>query len=149
MIASEKAIDLIARFEGFSSAPYLDPIGVPTIGYGSTWGRLGSPITLEHPPIDKDEGKALLEMVVRSMEVSIGRLARVALEQHQFDALVSFTYNVGTGNFQRSTMRMKLNRGDYSGAANEFWKWRRAGGRILPGLVRRRAAEERMFRGLG
>ena len=67
------------------------------------------------------------------------------LTQNQFDALVSFSFNVGLGNLQASTLRQKLNRGDYEGAGNEFPKWRKAGGKVLPGLVRRRADEKNLF----
>ena len=82
----------------------------------------------------------------RQAERAIGSLVRVSLTSNQRSALISFVYNVGSGNFQRSTMRMKLNRHDYDGCANEFWKWRRAGGRILNGLVRRRKSEEQLFK---
>jgi lysozyme len=77
------------------------------------------------------------------------RSVNAALDSHrnEFSSLCSFIYNVGSGNFQSSTMRMKLNRLDYGGAADEFPKWRKSAGRILPGLVRRRAAEKALFLG--
>ena len=80
-------------------------------------------------------------------EYDVSRLINVPLTENQFGALVSFTYNVGSGNLKASTLRQKLNRGDYAGAADEFPKWRRAGGKILRGLVRRRAAERALFEG--
>ena len=145
MKAGKDALDCIATFEGFRSAPYLDPIGIPTIGYGSTWDANGDRITMDHPDITEDEGRQLMAQELLHVERSIGRLAGVPLTQGQFDGLVSFVYNVGSGSFQRSTMRMKLNRGDYDGAADEFPKWRKAGGRVLPGLVKRRVVEKRIF----
>lgn len=146
MNVGEGGIDLIKRWEGFSADPYICPAGIPTIGYGSTWDINGDPVTMDHAPVDDLAATRLLERELAHVEGSLAALVRVPLEQHQFDALGSFIFNVGSGNFQRSTMRMKLNRGNYDGAAGEFWKWRRGGGRILKGLVRRRAEEERLFR---
>ena len=146
MKASQDALDLIAAFEGFSSEPYLDPIGIPTIGYGSTWDANRDRVTMDHPPISKEQAQALVAQELQHVEGAISILVIVPLNQCQFDALCSFIFNVGSGNFQSSTLRMKLNRGDYDAAAGEFWKWRRAGGKILKGLVRRRAAEEELFR---
>jgi len=146
MKATKDAIDVITTFEGWSSEPYLDPIGIPTIGYGSIWDINGDRVTMEHIPITKEHGQKLLEKELCHIEQSIKRLVNYPLNQSQFDALCSFIFNVGSGNFQRSTMRMKLNRGNYENAANEFPKWRRAGGKILKGLVRRRAVEQALFR---
>ncbi len=76
---------------------------------------------------------------------AVRRLVKVPINQNQFDALTSFTFNVGSGNFQSSTLRRLLNEGDYTGASNEFWKWRRSNGKIAGGLVRRRADEKALF----
>ena len=78
-------------------------------------------------------------------EYDVARLVRIPLTENQFGSLVSFTYNVGSGNLKASTLRQKLNRGDVEGALLEFPKWRRAGGKILLGLVRRREAEKQLF----
>ena len=91
------------------------------------------------------EGAYLSTEVVSSLEKEVSELVTAPINQNQFDALVSFSFNVGLGNLQASTLRQKLNRGDYEGAANEFPKWRKAGGRVLQGLVRRRADEKAMF----
>tara|TARA_R110000744_G_scaffold46911_5_gene103551 strand:- start:19731 stop:20183 length:453 start_codon:yes stop_codon:yes gene_type:complete len=139
-------IDIIATFEGWSSEVYLDPIGIPTIGYGSTWDAGGDRVTEAHPPISRKQGEDLLLQEIEHVEGAIGYLTAVPLTSNQFSALCSLVYNIGSGNYQSSTLRMKLNRGDYSGAGDEFWKWRRAGGRILKGLVRRRAVEADLFR---
>ena len=148
MKASRDALSIITAYEGFSSKPYLDPIGIPTIGYGSIWDADRNRVTMDHPPINKTQGRALMAQELEHVEGAIAVLIKKPLTQSQFDALCSLVFNIGSGNFQSSTMRMKLNRGDYDGAAGEFWKWRRAGGKILKGLVRRRAAEERLFRRL-
>ena len=96
--------------------------------------------------ISEAEAETLLVLDLESSEGWVLRLVKEPLSENQFSALTSFTFNVGCGALQRSTLRMKLNRGEYTlGAADEFPKWRRAGGRILAGLVRRRAAERALF----
>ncbi len=145
MKTNDDGLDIIKSFEGFSAEPYICPAGVPTIGYGSTWAADGDPVTMDHPAITEAEAERLLRQEVRRTERAVDRLIAAELTENMFSALVSFTYNVGSGNLQRSTMRMKLNRGDYEAAADEFPKWRRAGGRILKGLVRRRAEERALF----
>ncbi len=135
-----EAVDLIKRFEGFHASVYLCPAGLPTVGYGHVVRRGETFDTLS-----EDDGEELLRRDLAIAKRAVLKLTRVPLEDGQYGALVSFTFNVGSGNYQSSTLRMKLNRGDYDGAAGEFWKWRRAGGRILQGLVRRRAAEKALF----
>ena len=138
MNISQTGIDLIKDFEGFRSEPYLCSASVPTIGYGSTLG-----ITLDSPAISQEEGEALLAKDLRRFERGVHRLCPVPLTQGQYDALVSFSFN--TGSLSVSTLRKKLLRGDYEGAANEFPRWVFAGGRRLAGLVRRREAERALF----
>lgn len=87
----------------------------------------------------------LLRYDIRRFENGVESMINVSLNQNQFDALVCFAFNVGLGNLQASTLRRKLNRGDYEGASNEFPKWRRAGGRVLNGLVKRRNDERLLF----
>ena len=87
----------------------------------------------------------MLRQEVRHVEKTIARVVKAPLTENQFSSLVSFVYNVGSGNFFRSTMRQKISRLDYEGAADELPKWRRSAGRILPGLVRRRVAERNLF----
>jgi GH24 family phage-related lysozyme (muramidase) len=100
---------------------------------------------MDDEPISEADGEALLAHELLSFERSVDKLITAELTQVMFDALVSFTYNLGSGNLQSSTLRMKLNRGNYEGAADEFPKWRKAGGRVLQGLVRRRIAERKLF----
>ena len=138
MNISQTGIDLIKDFEGFRSEPYLCSASVPTIGYGSTLG-----ITLDSPAISQEEGEALLAKDLKRFERGVHRLCPVPLTQGQYDALVSFSFN--TGSLSVSTLRKKVLRGDYEGAANEFPRWVFAGGRRLAGLVRRREAERALF----
>lgn len=140
MNTSQEGIDLIKSFEGFRSAPYICPAGVATYGYGTTAG-----VTMNTPPITEDEAEALLARDLLRFERSVSRLCPVSLTQGQFDALVSFSYNLGSGALQSSTLRRRLLRGDYEGAADELLRWVWAGGRRLAGLVRRRAAERVLF----
>ena len=145
MKINNSGLELIKTFEGFSSSPYLDPIGIPTIGFGSIWNDDGSSVVMGQPDLSEAEAEGFLRREVRHIEKSIGRLIQAELTDNMFSALCSFAYNIGTGALQRSTMRMKLNRGWYEAAADEFPKWRKAGGRVLPGLVRRRIAERALF----
>ena len=136
---------IIKRYEGWRSSPYLCAANRPTIGWGSTWDIDGNPVTLDHPDINEEQGTALLRRELRHVEKAIGRLITAEINENMFSSLCSFTFNVGTGNLQRSTLRMKLNRGFYEDASEEFPKWRRANGKILKGLVRRRKAEKELF----
>ena len=145
MQINDVELDIIKHYEGWSSCVYLCPAGVHTIGYGSTWDMNGDPISAECADITEDEGEALLRRELRHVRGAVARLVTAELTDNMYSALCSFIYNIGSGAFQRSTLRMKLNRGDYEGAADEFPKWRRAGGRILKGLVRRRKSEQRLF----
>lgn len=143
--ASNKCIELIKHFEGFSAKPYLCPAGVPTIGYGSTRDTDGKPISMQHPAITETQAKALLMATLTTYENAVNRYVKVPLNQNQFDALVDFAYNAGAKNLLSSTLLKKLNAGDYTGASNEFAKWVYAGSKKLNGLIRRRQAERDLF----
>lgn len=130
---------MIKRFEGFSPTSYLCPAGYPTIGYGHVVlayekDRFAAGIT----PAEATE---FLRKDVGIAERAVLRLISVPLTDGQFDALVSFTFNLGAGALQRSTMRRKLNRGEHDSVSAELMKWVWAGGQKLIGLVRRRKAE--------
>lgn len=145
MKTSPKGIALIKSAEGLRLKAYPDPGtgGLPwTIGYGSTSG-----VTRNMVITETQAEQMLAEDLVR-FERIVERLVRVPVTQTQFDALVSFTYNVGEGNFTKSTLLRKLNAGDTAGAAEQFSRWVHAGGKVLPGLVKRRAAERAMFLGV-
>lgn len=140
MKTSQKGIDLIKSFEGFRSCAYLCPANVWTIGYGHT-----GPDVSEGLKISQDEAIELLVMDLEFSEATVTELIDRPLTQNQFDALVSFVFNVGRTNFSRSTLRKRLNAGDVKGAAAEFLKWTIANHKIVPGLVRRREAERNLF----
>ncbi len=129
-------IELIQHFEGFSAEPYLCPAGYLTIGYG----HVIRPGESWPDGITEEEAAALLAEDVIEAEQAVLRLIAVPLTDGQFDALVSFTFNLGAGALQRSTLRRKINRQSYNAAAQEFPRWVWAGGRKLRGLMRRRAA---------
>jgi lysozyme len=137
---SSKGVDLIAGFEGFVGHPYRDAVGVLTVGYGHT-----GPDTARIGNITEREGKALLARDLIRYEDGVKRYVKAKINQHEFDALVSFVYNVGVGSLAGSTLLRKLNAGDKRGAADEFLKWDKAGGHALPGLTRRRKAERALF----
>jgi len=145
MNINEEGLQIIKDFEGFSSSVYLCPANRWTIGYGSTWDKNRKPVTKDHPDVSEKQAEKLLMQEVHHSEYAIDKLLSCELTENMYSAICSFVYNVGSGNFQRSTMRMKLNRGDYYGASAEFPKWRKAGGRILKGLVKRRAVERELF----
>ena len=138
MKISQTGIDLIKDFEGFHAESYLCPAQIWTQGWGSTSG-----ITADTPPITMAEGEALLKRDLVRFERAVHRLCPVPLTQGQYDALVSFSFN--TGSLSVSTLRRKLMREDYIGAADEFPRWVYAAGRRLAGLVRRREAERALF----
>lgn len=141
MHTSQKGLDLIKSFEGLRLSAYKDVVGVVTIGYGTTSGvKMGDTIT-------KERAEELLRDDVKRFEDQVLRLVKVPLTQGQFDALVSFTYNLGAANLGNSTLLRLLNAGDYKGAAAQFDRWTKAGGKELPGLVKRRAAERALFEG--
>ena len=139
------AKEIIKHFEGFSPVFYRCPSGWITFGFGS----LQSTYPDVKLPVTREQAEEYLLKDMRKFERGIRRLITVPLSENQLAALISFTYNLGLGALQRSTLRMKLNRGDYEGAADEFLKWDKArvGGvmRALPGLTRRRVAERNMF----
>ena len=145
MKINKAGLNIIKHFEGWSAEPYLCPANRWTIAYGSTWDIAGHPVTADHPRITEKQGEALLRKEVHHIEGAIGRLIKVPLTENQFSALCSWGYNVGSGNVQNSTLRMLINRQNYEGASDEFRKWRKAGGKILKGLVVRRKAEQQLF----
>ena len=145
MNINEAGLSIIKYYEGWSSRPYKCPAGIATIGYGSTWDINGEKVNMNHKKVTKEQGEALLLRELRHVDHAIKKLVKAELTENMYSSLASIIYNIGSGNFQRSTLRMKLNRGWYEAAADECPKWRRAGGRILKGLVKRRAKERELF----
>ena len=148
MRASENCLGLIRQFEGFSAKPYKCPADVWTIGYGSTRYADGRAVTSSDPNITEQSAGALVLATLGAYESAVNDSVNVPLSQNEFDALVDFAYNVGAGNLRTSTLLKKLNSGDRAGAADEFLKWNKGGGKVLPGLVRRREAERKLFLGV-
>ena len=146
MQTSDKGIALIKQFEGCKLTAYQDSVGVWTIGYGWTQPVDGKPIRAGMT-INQETAERLLKTGLVSYESAVSRLVKVGLTQGQFDALVSFTYNLGARSLSTSTLLRKLNAGDYAGAADEFLRWNKAGGKVLNGLTRRREAERALFLG--
>jgi len=149
---SPEGVALIQAFEGCHERegdrfrPYVCPGGVLTIGWGHT-PHQGRPFDVASR-WTQDECDAALRNDLQAFGEQVAGLVDVPLTQGQFDALVSFAYNVGLGNLRGSTLLRKLNAGDAEGAALEFHRWNRARGQVMPGLVRRRAAEALRFQGL-
>lgn len=139
---SKAGIDLIVGFESFVPVVYVCPAGKPTIGYG----HVVLPEEKFATPITREFAREFLSRDLAVAEAAINGL-KLGLAQHQFDALVSFVFNVGVGNFRASTLCRKLLQGDLAGVAREFPRWDKAHGRALKGLVRRRTAERAMFAG--
>ena len=166
MKLSKAGEDLMHRYEGFRSRPYLCPAHIWTIGYGhvlyqeqirlpvartpekpAKMIRKEMPLKQEHNRVwTKTEIDTLFRNDVETFERGVLRLVPGCIgHQGRFDALVSFAFNAGLGNLQRSTIRMKANRGDWEGAAEAFMMWTKGGGKVLPGLVKRREAEVKLF----
>lgn len=138
------AARLVAEFEGYSAVPYRCPAGVWTIGYGTT--RIGGkPVTATTEPVTEARAEALLRDDLAQAARDVERLCRMPLTLNQRAALISFTYNLGAGALQRSTLLRHLKAGLYDQAADQFDVWVMAGGKRLNGLVRRRAAEKALF----
>jgi lysozyme len=132
---------MIKHFEGLHLRAYLCANGIWTIGYGHTSG------VTPDSEIAAEEAERLLSLDVREAEACIYFCRECPLNQNQFNALVSFVFNLGCRRFRTSTLLKKLNDGEYAGAAEEFPRWVKAGGVILPGLVRRREEEKKLFLG--
>lgn len=142
------AAELCRRFEGFRSKPYLCPAGIPTIGYGSTYYADGKKVTLQDAPVTQEQASDLLMHELRhTYAAGVMRLCPVLVgHPRRFNAIVDFCYNLGVGRLQTSTLRRKINAQDWEAAEEQLLLWTRAGGRILPGLVRRRQAEAVLMR---
>ncbi|MCO1333150.1 lysozyme [Microbulbifer sp. OS29] len=137
---TQEGLDLIKRFEGFSSTVYICPAGHPTIGYGHL---VRNHETFE--TISPEEAEDLLRKDVESAERAVLRLVNVSLTDGQFDALVSFTFNLGAGAFQRSTLRRKVNRQAHDEVPEQLKRWVWAGGRKSKGLITRREVESTIY----
>ena len=133
------AVPIIKEFEGCKLKAYVCPAGVWTIGYGHTDG------VKEGDEITQQEADRLLADDVHSFSAGVQRLVTSDINRNQLGALTSFAFNVGLGNLRHSTLLRLVNKGDFVGAANQFSRWNKAGGKVLAGLTRRREAERKLF----
>ena len=141
LVVSAAALVGIATHEGYRGEAYRDAVGVPTIGFGETAGvKMGDKTT---------PGRSLVQLLgsTNRHADAIRKCIVVPLYQYEFDAYVSLSYNIGPGAFCQSTLVKKLNAGDYAGACEEIKRWNRAGGKVLPGLTKRREQEYRLCKG--
>lgn len=148
MKIGERGLNLIKESEGLRLKPYLCPAGIPTIGYGNTYydDDNETKVTLDDKPITVERAEELLRNIIDThYSKFVNKYVTVELNQNQFDALVSFSYNVGVGNLKHSTLLRKLNSGDYTGASEEFSRWNKSKGRVLKGLTKRRLNEKLLF----
>ena len=142
MKISENGLELIKKFEGCETTAYQDSVGVWTIGFGHTKGvEEGQTCSIE-------DAESMLADEMDEYEGYINNMVKVELQQHEFDALVAWVYNLGPTNLGESTMLKVLNGGQFDRVPDEMNRWTRAGGEILEGLVRRRQAESLMFQDL-
>lgn len=142
----EKGIALIKSFEGFESKPYKCPAGIPTIGFGATFYPDGKKVSMTDTPVNESQATDLLKSMLVSFEQYVDSYCRDEINQNQFDALVSFAYNLGPGNLKASTLlkKVNVNPNDVT-IRDEFMKWCRSNGAILKGLQRRRQAEADLY----
>ena len=146
MQASQKGLDLIKRFEGFRSKPYLCPAGVPTIGYGSTYYQNGVKVKLTDPAISEEGAEQLLKVNLVHYERGVDSMTKDHINQNQFDALVSFAYNVGLVNYKNSTLLKRVNADPNDpDIEKQFMRWVRAGGKVIKGLIVRLNAEAALY----
>ena len=141
METSQEGLSLIKKFEGCKLEAYKCAAGVWTIGYGSTDG------VNEGMKISQERADMLLLEDVEVFEEAVNKLVEVNLEQNQFDALISWTFNLGETNLTNSTLLKVLNNKDYEGVPAQIKRWNKAGGKVLQGLIRRREAEALLFEG--
>lgn len=135
----QAGLELIKKFEGCKLKAYLCPAGIMTIGYGHTHG------VVKNQEITQEQADQLLEDDLQIFINAVDQNTNVKLTQNEFDALVAFTFNVGIGAFKQSTLCKLINENKLELAAEQFARWNKAGGKVLPGLVRRRAAEKALF----
>ena len=144
-LINQAGLNLIESFEGCKLKPYLDVVSIPTIGIGTTIYPNGSKVTMNDPPITKDQAYEYLRDHLKKNCSEVEAAVKVSINDNEFSALVSFVYNCGIGALKSSTLLKKLNSGNKKGAADEFLKWDHAGGVVVAGLTRRRQAERALF----
>jgi lysozyme len=143
----EIAAALCKQFEGYRGKPYLCPAGVPTIGYGSTYYADGRKVTLNDQPMSEPDAATLLlqELHHTYLPGVLRNCPTLLTDEKKCNAIVDFAYNLGTGRLQTSTLKRKINAQDWDGAKEQLLLWTKGGGRVLPGLLKRRNAECRLL----
>lgn len=141
---NQAGLDIIKEFEGLRLKAYLCPAGVWTVGYGHT-SAAGAPTVYPETTVTAAEAEAILRADLRRFEEQVAAMVKVPVTDNQFSALVSLAFNIGVGALGSSTLMRKLNARDVAGARAEFARWNKAGGKVLRGLTRRRAAEAELF----
>lgn len=143
---NKAGLDLVKSFEGLFLKPYLDPIQIPTIGYGTIKYENGTKVSMKDPAITEERATELLEWEINEKAHNVERMTKVVLNDNEFAALVSFAYNVGWQGLEKSTLMKLLNsNADRTAVADQFLRWNKADGKELPGLTRRRQAERSLF----
>lgn len=146
MILDNKGYLLITKFEGLKLKPYLCSAKIPTIGYGNTYYPDGKRVTLLDKDITKQQAFDMFKEVANRFAKRVDALVTSNINQNQFNALVSFAYNVGTGNFSSSTLLKKVNRNPNDlTIKDEFLRWNKAGGKVINGLTNRRNEEAILY----
>ena len=150
MKISKQGEKLIKKYEQFRNHPYIDAVGVPTIGWGNTFYEDGSKVTMRDEPVTVDRGNKLHENILKKFEAAVEKYVTATLRQNQFDALVSLAYNIGSGNFKSSTLLKRVNNDpNDSDIGKQFKRWNK--GRIngylreLKGLTKRRNEEAYLY----
>jgi lysozyme len=146
MTLNDKGYQLIAKHEGLRLSPYLCPANVPTIGYGNTFYPSGKKVTMQDKPITQATAMWMLKETANKFATDVDKLVTSNITQNQFNALVSFAFNLGSAALGKSTLlrKVNLNPKDTS-ITQEFMKWNKAGGRVLSGLTKRRADEAALY----
>ena len=139
----ELAAELCRKYEGYRSKPYLCPANVATIGYGSTYYADGKKVTLQDPPMDEPTARALLliELEHTYLPGVLRNCPILITDERKCNSIVDFAYNCGVGRLQTSTLKRKINASDWNGAKEQLMLWTKGGGKVLPGLLKRRISE--------
>ena len=139
----ELAAELCRKYEGYRSKPYLCPANVATIGYGSTYYADGKKVTLQDPQMDEPTARALLlvELEHTYLPGVLRNCPILATDERKCNSIVDFAYNCGVGRLQTSTLKRKINASDWNGAKEQLMLWTKGGGKVLPGLLKRRISE--------
>jgi len=146
MKLDESGYKLITQFEGLSLKPYLDSIKVPTIGYGNTFYPDGRKVKLTDPKITQPYAFEIFKVIADKFASQVSNSVKSPVNQKQFNALVSFAYNVGMGNLNSSTLLKRVNANPNDDDIRiQFQKWNKAGGKVILGLTNRRAAEAKYY----